>query len=199
MSERYDWPRFLVARDGAVILDEQDYLVDPTTEYGALANPHAKAFTDLPDFPILILLGEPGIGKSTLLGEAALMAEHDAGRAISFSLGDYGSEDRLIRELENIPLVEVARERRPVVLLIDSLDEGLLSIPQLARVLGRSLAAFAPVPSLRICLTCRSAVWPSTLEGRLKELWGKDSVGIYELAPLRRVDVEAALKGVIRS
>jgi hypothetical protein len=28
----------------------------------------------------------------------------------------------------------------------------------------------------------------------LKEIWGKDSVGVYELAPLRRIDVIEAAK-----
>ena len=41
-------------------------------------------------------------------------------------------------------------------------------------------------------MTCRTAEWPASLERRLRDLWGKDAVGIFELAPLRRVDVGEA-------
>lgn len=193
MSKHYDWPRFLVARDGAVFLDEQGYLADPTTEYGKIDNPHAKAFDELPDLPVLIFLGEPGIGKSTLLDDAELVATRVAQRPIRLSLGEYGSEDRLVSDLEKIRLREVIEGGPPVVLMIDSLDEGLLSIPQLGRVLSSSLTPFADVPTVNVCLTCRSAGWLSTLEEQLKVLWGNESVGIDELAPLRRVDVKTAL------
>ncbi len=193
MSNYYDWPRFLVARDGSVILDSQDYLVDPEAEYGEISNPDAKAFHDIQDHPILILLGEPGIGKSTLLHEAEQIAERNERHSIPFSLGEYSNDDRLIRELENVHSEVVETDTRPTDLLIDSLDEGILSIPQLARILGQCLESFKDIKNLRIRLTCRSAVWPTTLEDRLKELWGEDSTCIYELAPLRRIDVENAL------
>lgn len=47
---------------------------------------------------------------------------------------------------------------------------------------------------LNLCIACRTAVWSAVLEEGLKEIWGKNNVGIYELAPLRRVDVSQAAK-----
>lgn len=47
-------------------------------------------------------------------------------------------------------------------------------------------------------ITCRTADWSYNLEEYLKEKWGEDHVGVYELAPLRRIDViEAASKSGI--
>jgi hypothetical protein len=45
------------------------------------------------------------------------------------------------------------------------------------------------IDRLSIRVGCRTAEWPKTLEDGLTRLWGKEAVGVYELAPLRRVDV----------
>jgi predicted NACHT family NTPase len=49
---------------------------------------------------------------------------------------------------------------------------------------------------LYLRIACRTAVWPAVLEEGLKEIWGENSIGIYELAPLRRVDVSEAVEAL---
>ena len=79
-----------------------------------------------------------------------------------------------------------------LVLFLDSLDEALLRIDTIANLLASELPSY-PVSRLSVRIACRTAVWPSgTLEPALQRIWGKDNVGIFELAPLRRRDVMAA-------
>ncbi|WP_287254362.1 hypothetical protein, partial [Moorena sp. SIO4E2] len=48
------------------------------------------------------------------------------------------------------------------------------------------------VNCLTLRIACRPAVLPSVLESELKEIFGEDSLGIYQLVPLRRKDVVKA-------
>src|SRR5260370_2885688 len=43
-----------------------------------------------------------------------------------------------------------------------------------------------------VFVACRTADWPTVLQGGLRKLWSADKFKAYELSPLRRVDVEVA-------
>ncbi len=76
---------------------------------------------------------------------------------------------------------------------LDSLDECLLRIDTVSELLIGELKKY-PVHRLLFRIACRTAQWPNTLERGLKQLWGNDAVQVYELAPLRRVDVAEAAR-----
>jgi predicted NACHT family NTPase len=140
-----------------------------------------------------VLLGEPGLGKSTALWQYRGGVEAGAARtgtAILWKdLNAYQSEERLIRAVfEDSRFTAWAAGDRVLHLFLDSLDECLLRIDTLTCLLSEELARF-PISRLRLRLACRTAVWPALLEHRLRELWGDASVGVYELTPLRRRDV----------
>lgn len=59
----YPWPRFWVPRDGVVDLSDAGFLLDPL-EY-RLRSPGPVQLAALQESKALVLLGEPGIGKST--------------------------------------------------------------------------------------------------------------------------------------
>ena len=73
------------------------------------------------------------------------------------------------------------------------MDECLLRIDTLAALLVGELKKY-PIKRLSLRIACRTADWPNSLEDGLIQLWGKDAVGVYELTPLRRVDVIEAAK-----
>src|SRR5258705_5583142 len=69
-----------------------------------------------------------------------------------------------------------------------------------SRLLIRNVASFLagefnrddyPVERLWLRIACRAAEWPEILERALANRW-PEGVGVYELAPLRRCDVELA-------
>lgn len=63
----------------------------------------------------------------------------------------------------------------------------------LSALLGEELRNF-PTERLSLCIACRTAEWPASLEHRLRKLWGAKQFRVLELAPLLRLDVIAAAK-----
>src|SRR5215217_4486347 len=82
-SVRYDWRRFWRpytrsesrsrpstnedATSWLESLDEDGFLYDPESKYGTLRNPGVAQLDSFADTPCLILLGEPGMGKTTTM------------------------------------------------------------------------------------------------------------------------------------
>ncbi len=193
----YNWKRFWCPRTGSFDLSDGGYLTNPDSEWGHLYNPDVKSFESITTIPCLILLGEPGIGKSQAM-QTAQNAIYDkikevGDQILCLDLRSYGSEDRLIRNLfENPTFLSWAREKHRLHVFLDSLDECLLRIDTLAALLVDEFKKYS-VDHLYLRIACRTADWPTSLENGLKQLWGEDAVGVYELTPLRRVDViEAA-------
>lgn len=161
-------------------------------------NPDLVSLRDTMDTPCLVLLGEPGIGKSSTLQNEKGQLEHaiglSGGRILWFDLRGYGSEDRLVRNLfENTIVRDWAEGTGRLYLFLDSLDECLLRIDTLAALLVDELGRL-PVDRLYLRVACRTADWPLWLEEGLKRLWGPENVSVFELAPLRRVDVAEAAR-----
>ena len=78
---------------------------------------------------------------------------------------------------------------------MDSLDESLLRIPTINEVLKTELRDL-DTNRLRLRIACRTADWPVGLEANLRELWGADNIGVYELVPLRKNDVRVAAAAI---
>ncbi len=186
----YKWKRFWCPRDGKINLGDDGYLYDlDSASYRYHENAYLVTFQEIADVPCLVLLGEPGIGKSRVLDEAHTQTTNSS---LHFELGEYGSDTELCNDIFKHEVVQNWQEgTNKLELFIDSLDEGLLSIPVLTRILKRKLENL-PCSRLKLRITCRTADWPNSLEEKLKELWGKDEVKVYELAPLRRIDVVEA-------
>lgn len=193
----YEWDRFWCPREATFSLGDAGYLVDPTTEWGRRYYPHVVPFAELGATPCLVLLGAPGIGKSSAVsreyGRVRQLA-HSAGSPLPLliDLRAYGSEDRLFRRLTEAPEIRAWADGDAVLdLFLDSLDECLLRVDTLAAMLPEALEHL-PTDRLRLRVVCRTGDWPQTLETGLIRRWGQERVGVYELAPLRRVDVAAA-------
>jgi predicted NACHT family NTPase len=193
----YNWKRFWCLRTGNVNLSDGGYLFDPDSAYGKSYNADVVSFESIAEIPCLILLGEPGIGKTHAMkaeqDDIRYKIEKKGDQIIFVDLRSLGSEDRLVRSLfESAAFVSWAKGRNRLHLFLDSLDECLLRIDTVAALLVDELKKH-PAERLYLRVACRTADWPAGLEANLAELWGNHAVGVYELVPLRRVDViEAA-------
>jgi len=193
----YDWQRFWIARTGTLDLSDAGFLADPVSPLRR-AHPSAPALlTELGKYRALVLLGEPGIGKSTTLeAEAArVSAESIADETVSIhvDLRAYSSDALLHQRVFGSPeFIAWTKGNSHLVLHLDSLDEALLRIDSIANLLASELPRY-PTSRMSLRIACRTAVWPGRiLEPSLNKLWGDDAVGVFELAPLRRRDVVAA-------
>lgn len=195
--KEYNWKRFWSPRGESINLSYDGYLPNPDDEWERHNNPHVVPFEAISETPCLVLLGEPGMGKSHTLESVqkameAQVAEGDA-KLLGLNLRSYGSEDRLVRALfENEIFRDWQNGDYRLYLFLDSLDECLLRIDTVATLLVDELKK-SPVNRLSLRIACRTADWPSNLEEELVELWGEEAFRAYELAPLRQQDViEAA-------
>lgn len=196
VDQLYNWKRFWRPREGSINLSDGGYLYDPDSEWGHIYNPEVVSFEKIANVQCLALLGEPGIGKSFAMQTERKAVdskiEEEGGQSIWLDLRSYGSEYRLVRDLFESPTFSSWRNgTHQLHVFLDSLDECLLKIKTLAALL---VDEFKKYPSDRLYLrvACRTADWPDLLENGLKEIWGDEAYAVYELTPLRRVDVKEA-------
>jgi len=210
MSENihHHWQRYWLPMGATLNLDTDGFLPDPECKFGRHYNPELRRLEALRAVPLLILLGEPGAGKSTLMQDEANALEA-AGHAVhSLRLNEYTSADLVAAVFGSQRVKDWQEGTNKLYLLLDGLDECLLIIPNAARLLLRGLKEL-PRDRLSLRLSCRTAEWPSALADELDALWPRGAAddhrqtaaneahvacGAYELVPLRRRDVEDAAR-----
>jgi predicted NACHT family NTPase len=193
-QQTYSWKRFWCPLTGSISLADFGYLFDPDSEYGKQVNSDVVPFNAIASMPCLIMLGEAGMGKSTAAKQAYELIKAGGGECLWIGLGDYNSDTDLCNAIfRNSTFQSWLQGNNHLHLFLDSLDEGMLSIQTLVRILKREFDKLS-CDRLSLRITCRTADWPDSLEEKLKKKWGEDNVGVYELAPLRRRDVIEAAK-----
>src|SRR5581483_7796367 len=182
--------RFWCPPAGSFALDDHGYLADPYEMYlGLKRNPDVVPTNDLAASACLVMLGEPGSGKSTILKHHGplLGPDREGTVVLPLDLAQFGSEDRLVREVIDGQVVnEWIDADHELCLVIDSFDEGHAHIPTLANLLASCLSRW-PCERLLLRIACRTADWPATLSRALNNRF--DTVSTLELLPLRRRDV----------
>lgn len=178
-------------------MSDSGYLQDPESDWGHILNPNVVPFEAIAETPCLILLGEPGIGKSCAINsekQAVSLLEDQGNGVIWLDLRSYGSEERLISNLfDDYTFQLCIREEKRLYVFLDSLDECLLRIRNLATLLLDEFEKIS-VTHIYLRIACRTAELPPILETGLTQLWGKDAVKAFELAPLRKKDVALAIE-----
>ena len=145
----------------------------------------------------LIMLGEPGIGKSTVVEELVEKTKErtsdNADEVLFVNLKSVGSEQRFERKLfESQEFQSWKVGSHNLYLFFDSLDECLLRVDTVSQLFLEDIQGY-PIDRLFLRIACRTADWPNSLETGLNQLWNdNDKLGIFELAPLHREDIVAA-------
>jgi predicted NACHT family NTPase len=197
-KQAYGWKRFWCPRSGTINLADGGYLYDPDAEWGKACNPDLVSLEAIADVPCLVLLGEPGIGKSQELDTLKALTEKKIDNSSQVLELNLRSCTNLKEDLfKDETFTDWLENSYHLHLFLDSLDEGLLSIPTLAAGLVDELKKSKyqnHINRLHLRLACRTFVFPAILEEGLKDVWKEANFAIYELAPLRRIDVIEAAK-----
>lgn len=188
-----NWKRFWYPRESPIQLSNVGYLLRPDSEWVHLFNPALVKLESLVAVPCLVLLGEPGIGKTSELKHFQTFTQNTLEAvAYWFDLHGYQTETMLYKQLSKAPVFQSwLVGSHALHLFLDGFDEGILTIPVLANLLPRILEE-CPISRLYLRIASRAADWSSTLEGELRRLWGEEEVRVYQLAPLRREDAAEA-------
>jgi len=177
------------------------YLSNLDEEWGKVSNPDLLTLEEISDAPCLVLLGEPGMGKSRELNKLQNLTEQKIfpeDQVLSLNLRSCTDlKDDLFKDEV---FLDWLGNNYHLYLFLDSLDEGRLSVPTIATGLIDELQKKKyqnHLHCLHIRIACRTFVFSEiseVLETGLKELWQETEVGIYELVPLRRVDIALAAR-----
>jgi hypothetical protein len=155
-------------------------------------------FSELAEKPCVVLLGEPGIGKTTALEEtlASVQSATPIVPVLYRHLGAYSSDQGVIDNVFRSQEFRAWSESGGRLdVFLDSFDECLLRLDNLASLLKDQLMQLPRVDGLRIRITSRTAEWRPSLEEALVLKWKKDGeVGVYELAPLTEVQIRSAVR-----
>lgn len=195
-STRYDWKRFWCPREGSIALERDGFLLDPD-ELPKYVRTDAVSFDVIKTTPCLLLLGEPGIGKTVAIKTVSNDVKTSLGFGEEHLHLDCGMHPDLKDDLFDDPKFKGWLEgRHSLHLFIDGLDEHQ-DADAASRILGK--LERGPRENLHLRIACRTAQVPPRLEPDLRDLYGKDAHGsyrfaVYELTPLRKKDVAAAAK-----
>lgn len=137
---RFNWERFWYPRGSSLNLSDDGYLPDPNSRLGRNSNPGLVSPSKTFEAKALVLLGDPGMGKSTVLSdqESLLKSKQtDASdRHLFLNLRSYQTDSQLTADIFEGPILkEWLAGTHTLYLYLDSLDEGLLSIKVLAALL----------------------------------------------------------------
>ncbi|HEX7318554.1 MAG TPA: hypothetical protein VF297_31895 [Pyrinomonadaceae bacterium] len=192
MSDKnYDWQRYWHPRDEGINFDEDGFPYEP-----GYLNQNLVTFSSLNSIPCLILLGEPGAGKSTILEDehqaASARTAAEGNVAIFHDLALYNTDVGLTRDLfEDPAFLSWAASTHFLDLFLDGLDECRLRIESVDALLLSKLKHYGTT-RLRLRIGCRSADWTKLLDKGLTKLWKEGEVRAYQLAPLGREQVRIA-------
>lgn len=144
--------------------------------------------------PCLILLGEPGMGKSTDLIEV-MSSERDKDNAIlHIDLNAFSQESTLLSYIFQSEEFEAWRSGQvKLQVWLDSLDECLWRIESFGSLLGQEIKrqlSNEKIEPFVLRIACRSTVWPNSLTASLQKVYGEENVSTLHLCPLQRSDVE---------
>jgi hypothetical protein len=154
--------RFWVPRGSDPDLSDDGFLVDPESRLAQIRGSSELPFEAIAVKPVLILLGELGIGKST-----ALKAEHDQIRsAVSGTndeifwadLGRYGSDSLLDRRILGAKRFRRHKAIEGRHIFLDGFDECINRVPNLPGLLLEFLSKL-PSKGLWLRIASRTADW----------------------------------------
>lgn len=184
----FPWARKWVPEKQLSPVDSEGFL-QPIEEAASWFGITPVELSSLDSMRCLVLLGEPGMGKSTALRDQTTRDRAAGKRVAVIDLKAIEDGNALTEEINE------ALSNGADVLAIDSLDEGLLRVGTIFDTLLRRLKPFVKAVEqerLNVRIACRAAEWPDGGADRLAAILGPNSVMVYELAPLARADVALA-------
>jgi len=178
-SSQLNWKRYWCKQDELVTLDDSGFLFDPEIKETFYKKTDVLPYSEISNLNCLVLLGEPGIGKSTTLQNEFLNhKKHQKSNELCLfkNLNEYGDENRLIQEIFNAQEFDKwLKSDKNLYLYLDSFDECLLEIKRLFQILKNQFSKYTDIFSrFYLRITCRTGYWSECLTDFFNNLFGAD-------------------------
>lgn len=185
--------RFWVPAGESYSSTHDGWLADPRSHPRLGVNAHALTTDELRTLRCVVLLGEPGMGKSSALQLSGyLKPPVEDVETLHVDLGQFASEDRLTRRVfENPQIVQWKSAKHQICICLDNFDEAHRRIETLHQILSEFIAD-SDQERLYLRIACRAAEWPTSLGASLERQFGDAKK--YQLLPLRRIDAQAIVE-----
>jgi len=186
------YQRYWLNKGEDLPLDENGLLRDPTIEWYHVYYQDKDFYTlsDLVETECLLLLGEPGIGKSTELEKLESKEQEVKHKSVAFTLRRFESkidfkdsvlEDDVVSEWINGSI-------EPLSFYLDGLDEALLEAKKISYGVLDVVKELQKYGKVFVRITCRTSDLPNEFQAGLQALY-PNRLKAIELAPLRREDI----------
>ncbi len=186
-QDNYPWTRFWCPQGGHMAMDGEGYLLDPTRHPERYQLTDVVPFDRIAEKPCLLLLGEPGMGKSSAIKQLAKTTQSPGHEHLAIDLRYQRRSDE---DVFGTPEFQGwLNGKSSLHLIIDSLDE--CAEKDFARRLVGKIKN-GPTEKLKLRIACRTAELPPFIRDEFNQIWGQDEFCVYDLAPLRKKDVEFA-------
>lgn len=196
-SQKYDWSRTWIPNGTTSRPDHLGFPSYVQYDQNFRTTKLAKTLVELANIPCLILLGEPGSGKTTEVNRI----KHEGALTQTSALNRSSSETELFGSITSHAIFNAwERSDQSLYLYLDGLDEALLNISSARHVVVSWLDSNAErfgIGSRRskkiyLRITCRSAIWLGKTQNELSRLFGESNVAVYELASLSQEQIRIA-------
>ncbi len=178
-------------------LDENGLLRDPDSEwFHYYFEEKVSTSDDLIKENCLLLLGEPGIGKTTELDRLISNETGKKHHTVSFILRSFESKSDFKQTVLNDSTVSqwIENSNEPLSIYLDGLDEALLEAKKISYGVIDVIKTLKKHGQVFLRITCRTSDLPNDFQDELTSLYTGDLIKTVELAPLRSEDVKLAAR-----
>jgi hypothetical protein len=198
MSGDFYATRYWLPDGDAVEFNDRGFMPDPSRRWSAAWVPSVRSYTQIDDKACLVLIGEPGLGKTTALERAAQDLKDKRGSSkdeVLFVDLSATTEESVLRSriFDSPEWQRWQQGDHRLHLFLDTLDFALLRVETIGDLLQEGLSQ-AATDRLALRLACRTADRYRTLESWLQRHFGADRFAQFGLLPLAFSDVHDAAK-----
>ena len=206
----FSWDRYWVSFGENPTMNE-GFFVEPAKNNDAtnwfLDKSNGVSLDSLREIPCLVLLGDVGMGKSTILAEEFQRLKNDLKEedhnVILIDLKGIHYSRIIPKIFDDQATLEWISGKKSLTVFIDSLDECWRRVQELESILIGELERIGlhSKPPIFLRLACRSTEWRGEVGDSLRKLFitndeTKDDVQVLVLAPLSKENIQRAAESV---
>jgi hypothetical protein len=194
-TNKYAWKRYWCSLESHFPVSGNEFFYQTGAFFGSRDNSY-QTLDSMRNIPCLVLLGEPGMGKTYALNDEIAELKATVTETIYINLAYVRSRNELRAELLSDGVIKRCKEKGTIVhIFLDSLDESALNPSEIFSQLN-NLLKDVDRERLFLRIASRISLWKQEYVEILQNLWPSDdnNIEICKLLPLLVDDVTIAAR-----